>query len=50
MNSPTILPLAKKGWSSLHSVIGEPILGRDYELKMLTREPREFSRSKKMIV
>ncbi len=23
MNSPTILPLAKQGWSSLHSVIGE---------------------------
>ncbi len=23
MNSPTILPLAKEGWSSLHSVIGE---------------------------
>jgi len=23
MNSPTILPLAKKGWSSLHSVISE---------------------------
>ena len=23
MNSPTILPLAEKGWSSLHSVIGE---------------------------
>jgi ATP phosphoribosyltransferase len=23
MNSPTILPLAKSGWSSLHSVIGE---------------------------
>lgn len=23
MNSPTILPLAQKGWSSLHSVIGE---------------------------
>ncbi len=23
MNSPTLLPLAKKGWSSLHSVIGE---------------------------
>jgi ATP phosphoribosyltransferase len=23
MNSPTLLPLAKEGWSSLHSVIGE---------------------------
>ena len=23
MNSPTILPLAKEGWSSLHSVISE---------------------------
>ena len=23
MNSPTILPLAEEGWSSLHSVIGE---------------------------
>ena len=23
INSPTILPLAKKGWSSLHSVISE---------------------------
>lgn len=23
MNSPTILPLAKEGWSSLHSVIRE---------------------------
>ena len=23
MNSPTILPLAQEGWSSLHSVISE---------------------------
>jgi ATP phosphoribosyltransferase len=23
LNSPTIVPLAKEGWSSLHSVIGE---------------------------
>jgi ATP phosphoribosyltransferase len=23
MNSPTILPLAKEGWSSLHSVINK---------------------------
>ncbi|MCH5685760.1 hypothetical protein LWM68_16775 [Niabella sp. W65] len=23
INSPTIVPLAKEGWSSIHSVIGE---------------------------